>query len=121
MSDEAIGYTMEFDIKPGAVDAFRAAAEEAIKLTRSEKGTLQYEWFLDEDQGTCTLQEQFADQEGAIAHLTGKTVETVLPKLLEASEIESFRVLGTPGPELEEALENFPVTSRASFLGGFDR
>lgn len=121
MDDTPIGYTIEFDIRSGAVDAFREAAEEAIELAKDEPGTRQYEWFLNAEQGTCTTVEQFSDQAGAVAHVTGSVVEKVLPKLLEASDIRSIRLLGTPGPELEKALEGFPVTSRSAFIGGFDR
>lgn len=122
MDDASIGYTVEFEVKEGQVDAFKQKAAEAIELVeKHEPDTLMYEWFVAEDGQTARSCEWFTDSEGAIAHLTGPALTKLLPGLLESAEITNVEVFGTPSEKLAEMLSDFPVSGPYDHIGGFTR
>jgi quinol monooxygenase YgiN len=54
MSD-IVSWVLEVSIKPGQLDTFKALAEDLVQSTRTEPGTLAYEWFLSEDNSSCHI------------------------------------------------------------------
>lgn len=62
-------FVVELEIQPGQVDDLRAVAEEMVKLANSnEPGTLNYEYFLSEDEGTCHIYERYVDIDALGVH-----------------------------------------------------
>lgn len=49
-------------------------------------------------------------QDDAVAHVTGETVDTLLPDLLEVSNLESVEDHGTPSGKPAETLRGFPAS-----------
>lgn len=121
MAKKAIGYTVEFTIKPGRLDDFKKMADWFIERTEAdEPGTKRYEWFMSADDTKCYLHEGFDDSKGLVAHAGGPNVQGHIGELLETCDITRFEAFGIPDKEATAVLEGFgAVTHRP--LGGFVR
>jgi quinol monooxygenase YgiN len=117
-----IGWTVQFKINPGKVDAFRKIVKElVVAVEEADPGTLMYQWFLSQDEQTCHVHVWCASQEAIIAHATGIGPQKYLPQLLELATLERFDVFGKPNEQFAKILEAFPVTSRNPHFAGFTR
>lgn len=68
------------------LDRFKELASQAISLVREkDPGTLQYEWYLDEDAKSCTVLETYASSEAAAAHV--ENVGPVLGGLMDLCQL----------------------------------
>jgi quinol monooxygenase YgiN len=105
MSQRAVYFIVHLTIKPGKLDAFKEIAEEMIAVTRKEPGALAYEWYLSGDRSRCRILETYADEGAVSAHITGRAVQELVPKLLEVSTIGGFEVYGNPGSKAAETLK----------------
>jgi quinol monooxygenase YgiN len=79
-----------FKVKPGKMDAFKAALPAFIEKATREKGNLYYDFTVSGDVA-------YAGAEGFLAHLDG--VGAMLPELLKLADIERLEVHG-PAEEL---------------------
>ncbi|NNE70906.1 MAG: hypothetical protein HKN29_11170 [Rhodothermales bacterium] len=114
----SVSYIVEFNIKDGKVDEFKALAHGFIKeVEANEPGTLGYEWYLG-DGGRCLIQETFEDSAALLTHLGN--VGPSLPKLLEIAPIAGINVLGEVSDDARAALAGLGATFH-SVLGGFRR
>jgi quinol monooxygenase YgiN len=86
-----------FKVKPGKMDAFKAALPAFIEKTAQEKGNLYYDFTVSGDVVYCREAYQGAD--AFLAHLQG--VGAILPELLTLSDIIRLEVHG-PAEELEK-------------------
>ena len=48
---------------------FKDLAARALELTRGEEATLQYDWFLSEDETKCVVRETYANSDAVLAHM----------------------------------------------------
>lgn len=61
MSD-AVHWLLALNIKEGELDNFKALVKEMVDATKAnEPGTLNYEWFVSDDEKTCHIYERYAD------------------------------------------------------------
>ena len=97
-------FHLSLKINEGKIDAFRNIADEMSAMTSKESGALGYEWYLNADSTECRLVETYANEAAVMAHIDGKTVRDLLPRLLQASSITSFGVYGNPGAQATERL-----------------
>ena len=105
--DENIYWLLEMSVKPGQTDASKALMEEMIGATReSEPGTLNYEWYLYENEGTCHIYERYRDSAAVMAHL-GNFGERFAERFLAVLEPTRLAVYGDPSDEVAEALGGF--------------
>ncbi len=104
MNKRAVYFHVQLAVTPGKLDAFKQIAEMMIAVTRNEPGALAYEWYLSDDGNQCRLVETYANENAVAAHMTGRAVQELVPKLLEVSSISAFEVYGDPGPKSAEAL-----------------
>ena len=96
---------VEFTIYEEKFDAFESIAKEMLAVSRSEPGTLAYDWYLSGDRRRCRLSEAYADANALLAHFKGPAVQQLVPKLLEHSRLERCEVHGDPGPDATEMLK----------------
>jgi quinol monooxygenase YgiN len=109
---------VEFDIKPGRTDDFKAAAEQLFARTQQEPDTLRYEYFLADD-GTRNVNiEVFKDADAFVYH--NRHVADLVPVLMEAVDKFSIAVIGDANDDLWAALTDVE-TRHYDLLGGFDR
>ena len=104
MSDRPIRFTVEFNITLGKFEAFEEAARDMTRDTQPEPGTLVYDWYLNRDHHRARLLEEYVDADAVVAHLEGRVVTTLVPKLLESAHLTRFEVYGDPGRRGAEIL-----------------
>ncbi len=109
---------VEFDIKPGRTDDFRAAAEALFAKTQSEPGTLRYEYFITDD-GTRNVNiEVFEDADAFVYH--NRHVADLVPALLDAVDSFKIAVIGDVNDDLWSELAGVE-TVHYERLGGITR
>jgi quinol monooxygenase YgiN len=113
-----IHWLLEVAILPGQLENFRAVARDLIASTKSEPGTLAYEWNLSENETVCHIYERYQNSDAALAHVKG--FGAFAERFLQACRPTRFDIYGTPNEAVKAALADFgPVYF--SPLGGFNR
>ncbi len=81
---------------------FKQFAAQALDITKSEAGNLQYDWFFNADETKCLVRETYASSDAVLEHMgnMGELLEQ-LAQLGGGLEIEVF---GEPSAELSNAL-----------------
>jgi quinol monooxygenase YgiN len=93
--------TARFDIHAGKFDAFKSSAEACVASVREkDKDTLQYDWFLTEDQSECIVLECYSSSDGLLEHVAN--LGGLLAELTESADL-ALEFYGDPSPELMEA------------------
>ena len=102
-----IQITARFAVHPSKSDQFRDLAHRCVERVRGrEPGSLQYDWFVNEDGSEFVARETYRDSDAVLAHaanlgeLMGEFGELCTP---------DFELCGNPEPHLVEALSAFPV------------
>lgn len=94
-------------IHPGKLEEFKRLAAECMASTRTrDRGTLQYDWFLGDDEAECVVHERYRDSASLLEHTAN--LGGTLRALVETCSV-SGEVYGTPTPELRKALERSGV------------
>lgn len=109
---------VDFDIKSGRTDDFKAASEALFARTQAEPGTLRYDYYLSDDGSRNVNIEVFEDADAFVAH--NRNVADLVPTLLDAVERFSIAVIGDTNDELWAELEGVE-TMHFERLGGIDR
>ncbi len=68
------------------INKFKEIAKEAISITQEEPGTLQYEFYLDEENTTCTIIETYKDSDAVENHV--QNVGEILQKVSEICDLK---------------------------------
>lgn len=84
------------------LDEFEKRADEVLRLVRTERGNLQYDWFLSDDKTRCVVQERYVDSDAVLEHLGN--VRSVLPRLAQLGGGLEVDVLGDPTPAVRDAM-----------------
>ena len=101
-------------IHDGKLDAFKAAAAVCVQSVReNDTGTLQYDWFFNEDLTECVVREKYPDSEAVLEHIAN--MGDALGALLEACDL-SIEVFGDPSADLAEATAAFPTRVYSFFM-----
>jgi|HubBroStandDraft_6_1064221.scaffolds.fasta_scaffold496760_1 quinol monooxygenase YgiN len=104
MKKSTVYFLVSFEINEGKFEAFKEIAQAMIAFTQKEPGALGYEWYFSADQTNVRLVETYADQNAVTAHMAGRAVKEVVPKIREISSITGFEVYGDPGAPASEML-----------------
>ena len=102
-------------IAPENLAAFKALAAEVLTVVAEEAGTLQHDWFLNDDETVCVVHETYADSDVVLAHL-GHLGE-LLGRLIPLGGGFSIDLFGTPSAELTAAMEALHPTVYRYFQG----
>ncbi|RKY16760.1 MAG: hypothetical protein DRQ55_17345 [Planctomycetota bacterium] len=109
---------VEFDIKPGRTDDFKAAAAPLFAKTQEEPGTLRYEFFLTAD-GTKNVNiEVFKDADAFVFH--NRHVADLVPALFDTLDKVKIAVIGDVNEDLWAELKDVE-TVHYERLGGITR
>jgi quinol monooxygenase YgiN len=107
--------TARLKIHKGQLGDFKAVAKKCLRIVQDkDKGTLQYDWFLDEDAGVCLVQEQYRDSNAVLEHVAN--LGETMSELLSHADME-LDVCGDPSPELMKAAESMKVSLYRYFQG----
>ena len=101
----AIQSTARLKIHDGKLEAFREVAARCIDCVRTnDKGTLQYDWFLDETGAVCVVRETYRDSDAVFEHM--ENLGPVLGYLLALCDME-LEIFGRPSPALADVMRDF--------------
>lgn len=116
MSDN-VHWILELKIKDGALDSFKALMNEMASTTEAnEPGTLNYEWFISDDQKTCHLYERYADSAATMVHL-GSFGANFADRFMAVVEPTRFVVYGNPNDEVRAALAGLGAVHMTQIAG----
>ena len=119
MSDN-VHWVIELEIKQGELDNFKALMNEMVEATRAnEPGTMNYEWFISDDESSCHLYERYADSAATMTHL-GWFGQNFAERFMAAVAPTRLVVYGDPNDEVRAALSAFGAVHMAQ-IGGFAR
>ncbi|MGA9473649.1 MAG: antibiotic biosynthesis monooxygenase [Terriglobales bacterium] len=104
MKNNAVYFLVSFKINEGKFESFKEIAQAMIAFTQTEPGSLAYEWYFSSDKARGRLIETYADQNAVAAHMEGRAVQELVPKIRELSSITGFEVYGDPGSKAAEIL-----------------
>jgi quinol monooxygenase YgiN len=89
-------------IRPGMIEGFKNQAAECIsKVKQKDPGTLQYDWFLNDDNTECEIRETYENSDALLAHV--ENLRESLRTLFERFATDhSVIIYGDPSAELLE-------------------
>ena len=117
--DGQVSWVVEVAVRPGALDSLKDLMEELVAGARAEPGTLCYEWYVSDDDGTIHVYERYADSEATIVH-NRAFAERGAERFLAAVEPTRFTVYGNPSAAARAVLDGFGATYLDAW-GGFSR
>ena len=102
MDTNQIQVTATFPAIPAArLPEFKGLAAKAMEQTKTEVGSLQYDWFFNADETLCIVREAYADSDAVLAHMGN--LGSLLGELMEIGGGLGVEVFGTPSASLLEA------------------
>ena len=94
----AIQVTARGTIHEGKIEELKRLAAECMRTVREkDKGTVQYDWFINEAQTECVVREGYRDSEALLEHIAN--LGATLGALLAIGDW-TFDVFGSPSAEL---------------------
>ena len=99
--------TARLKIHDGKLADFTEVAGRCMELVRTmDTGTLQYDWFLNDEGTECVVREAYRDSDAVFEHM-GNLGET-LGELMAVCDME-FEVYGKPSQALIDAIAEMDV------------
>jgi quinol monooxygenase YgiN len=117
MLEQVVRLTVNMTVNEGKLDAFKSIAQSMTEASRSEPGTLGYEWFASADGKRFRLVETYADAAAVEAHFMGPVVQQGVPKLAALCTVDGFEIYGDPGPKVAEMAAGFGASVFSHWLG----
>lgn len=114
-----VHWMIEASIGDGQLDAFKALMAEMVVGTKGEPGTINYEWFLSADEGTCHLYERYVDSDATMVHM-GTFGEKYAQRFLAILALTRFTVYGDPDDAVRGTLDKLGAAYMTE-VGGFAR
>ncbi len=97
----ALQVTARLTIREGKLAEFRVLAASAMQSVREkDSGTLQYDWFFNDDETECVVRETYRDSEAVLEHVAN--LGETLGALLAVCDMD-LEVYGSPSAELVAA------------------
>lgn len=119
MSDN-VHWVVEIAIKDGELEKFKALMNEAVAATQaSEPNTLNYEWFISDDNKSCHIYERCANSSATMTHLANFG-EMFGERFMAVAEPRRLVLYGRPNDEVKRALAPFGAV-HMNQIGGFKR
>lgn len=118
MSD-TVSWNLQLSVRDGRLADARDLMPEMVESTRSEVGTLGYEWFLSAEGAVCHIHERYADSDAVMVHL-GNFGTKFAERFLACFEPTGLYVYGEPSEEARAALDGLGAAYLGTF-GGFIR
>ena len=95
---------------------FKKVAAEALAITKSEQGVLQYDWFFDDKNTVCVVLETYQDSEALLAHIAN--VGEAFGRLVELGGGCELEIFGDPSAQLVAATAGLQRSVFPSFFQG---
>lgn len=95
-------------IKLGKMEDFKKLANSCVEVVKQkDKGTIQYDWFYNDQKSECIVIERYVKSKAGLDHVAN--VGELLGRLVELSTI-SLEIYGSPSDDLKNALDGWDVT-----------
>jgi len=107
--EQVVRLTVHLEVHWGKVEAFHSIARSMTEGSKTEPGTLGYEWFASADGKHARLLETYVNAAAVEAHFLGPVVQQWVPQLAALCTVDRIEIYGNPGPK---------VVEMASGLGG---
>ena len=115
-----VSWVLQCAVKEGQLDAFKQLMDEMVESTRDEEaGTLNYEWFISDDNRTVHLYEKYADSAAALAHMKSFG-EKWAGRFLGCIDVERVTAYGNPDEAAQKGLAQMGAKTLVTW-GGFAR
>ncbi len=111
-----IHWMLELAINDGHFDDFKALMVEMIEGTKGEPGTINYEWFLNDNESTCHIYERYVDSAATMVHM-GNFGEKYAERFFTYLTPTRFTVYGDPDETVRGVLDKLAVTYMAEVAG----
>lgn len=114
--------SVRINIRKGMLEELKQKVSNCIlKVKERDSGTIQYEWFLSDDNRECEIREAYESSDAYLVHLqnVADNLETIFEKY---ADVQSVIIYGNPSREvLERAASRAGVPLKVySFLQGVD-
>jgi quinol monooxygenase YgiN len=117
-NSESIHFRAEYIISQEKLQEYKKLVQELCKVVEAnEPHTLEYQFYFNDDETKCVVYETYANSEAAIVHNNGIASKTILPKIVEISQINRFEVYGNPSEKLQKVLSSFNAQKFSVFTG----
>jgi quinol monooxygenase YgiN len=100
-SNEEIRFVIEIEVSD--IELFKETAARCVEVSRTEPGTLVYDWYLDEATGKARLYEAYESLDALRAHSTGPVFTDVGLPMMQCSTFVHVDAFGDVGGMSEEA------------------
>jgi quinol monooxygenase YgiN len=117
MIEQVVRLSVDLTVNEGQLAEFKSIAQAMTAVSRSEPGTLGYEWFSSADGKRFRLLEAYVGADAVLAHFMGAAVQDLVPKLLAFASVTGFQVYGDPGPEVSQMAAGFGAEIFKYWLG----
>lgn len=85
--------TLYVTIKEGKIEEFKRLIEEMGKaVENNEPGAKRYQFYLNDDETQCVLNESYVNIEAVLNHLKSVALLTIFPKIFNICKIDRFEV-----------------------------
>jgi quinol monooxygenase YgiN len=95
-TSEEVRFVIEIEVH-GDVDRFKEVVQACVEVSRSEPGTLVYDWYLDEDRKQARLYEAYESVDAVKAHASGPVFTDVGLPLMELCRFVHMDAFGDVG------------------------
>ena len=93
--------TSRWRIHDGKLDEYKKLAEQCLAITKEkDKDTLQFDWYLSQDQTECVLRETYPDSNALLIHIAN--LGDLFGTLLQVADLDA-EIYGSPSQELLDA------------------
>jgi quinol monooxygenase YgiN len=89
---EGLRFVIEIEVND--IGRFKAEVSRCVEISKTEPGTLVYNWYLDEGTGRARLYEGYESVEALLAHMTGPVFTDVGPQLMRCCKFIHVDALG---------------------------
>ena len=109
----ALQVTARLTIREGKLEEFKRLAAQCMRSVRErDSGTLQYDWFFNDNHTECVVRETYRDSGSALEHIAN--LGPTMGALLSVCDMD-LEVFGSPSAELLKAAASLSPRIYAPF------
>jgi quinol monooxygenase YgiN len=103
-----VHWLFEVSVNDGQLETFKALMKEMVAATKHEPNTLIYEWYFNEDQSICQINERYSDSAATVVHL--QSFGGFAERFMAAVTPVNLIVMGDPDHDVREGLADLNPT-----------
>ncbi len=121
MPETPLQLILEANVKKGHENTLRELAKSgSAKIEKSEPGTLEYRWVIDDEGTKVRFLDTYANSKAFVDHIHTAQSTGFMDELMGCVDITAAHVVGNPNPEARKILDGFHAQYFHN-LGGFNR